>query len=240
MANSGLKDYSEVFQLMSELSLISRPPLGFVVEGAGEHGCYPSIVSRIVNASNFDIPIVNAGGYGGIIRNIQEQLTSLVRLKKPYHIIVTVDLKDVIDAGFYSTCADLLLDLNGKIDDWFRSAQDDTRLQSLPERISVVIQVLKFESWFAADVAGLKTAGYVQSDVDQPDNTDKLRNPDQWLKDRIIGTKSVKNQRHARLMVSSINPETMRDYSPSFDKFYREVQSSFTSWCSDCQLTTEF
>ena len=224
---------------MSELSLISRPPLGFVVEGAGEHGCYPSIVSRIVNASNFDIPIVNAGGYGGIIRNIHEQLTSLLRLKKPYHIIVTVDLKDVIDDGFYSTCEDLLLDLNCKISDWFNSAQDDPRLQPLPERISVVVQIPKFESWFVADVASLKTSGHVQSDADQPDNTDELRNPAQWLKDRIIGTKSIKNQRHVRLMVSSLNPEVMRVHSPSFDKFYREVQSSFISWYSDCQLTTE-
>jgi len=95
---------------MSEfIEKICQPPIGFIVEGDGEYYCYPSLVCRILRKRGFDIPIVNAGGCGSLVKRLDDHLDSLVLSKHPYNIIVTLDLKDMLSEHFYSDCKQLIL-----------------------------------------------------------------------------------------------------------------------------------
>jgi hypothetical protein len=214
---------------MSEaIPLVIRPPLGFVVEGHGEYYCYPSLVCRVVDGSGFPIPIANARGYGNIVCHLGDQLRDLVLAYHPYHVIVTVDLKDVLEAGLYASCSELRTELERQASDWLLGAQEQPRLQPLPESIVAVIQVKKFESWMIADVCGLRESGYLVVDEDQPVDVDEdVDDPASWLRRCTLPGLKLKNPRCAKEVVTCLDPEIIRANSRSFEKFHREVCSSY-------------
>lgn len=220
-----------------EVALLNRPPIGFVVEGHGEYNCYPSLVCRIVNGTGFKIPRVNAGGYGNIARHLGEQLKALVLADHPYAVIITLDLKDVLEIGLFNSCKDLCVDLENQVREWLTSSQCEPRLQPLPEHIVFVIQVQKFESWIIADVEGLKKSGCLKTDLPQCSNTDKeVPDPATLLRKHMLPGQNQKNPRCAKSIISCLDPSVIRLYSPSFDKFYREVEFSYGCWCQACHL----
>jgi hypothetical protein len=225
---------------MSEgIDLVRRPPLGFIVEGHGEYNCYPSLVCRIVEAKGFNVPRVNAGGYGNIARHLGDQLHALVLAHHPYHVIVTLDLKDVVDAGLYSDCADLRQDLEHQVEEWLETRGSHQRLRPLPERILAVVQVQSFESWMLADISGLRSCGYLRADEAQPRHVDdEVPDPVSWLRGRTAPGRNHKNPGCAREIISSLNPSAMRVNSRSFDKFHREVSSSFDRWRRECGISS--
>jgi hypothetical protein len=224
---------------MSERSLlVARPPLGFVVEGQGEFNCYPSLVCRVVDASGFAIPIVNAGGYGNITRHFGDHLGHLALAYHPYHVIVTMDLKDALEAGLYESCESLRAHLEEQARDWLRRARQQPRLCPLPERIVAVIQVQKFESWMIADIGGLRESGYLAVDEDQPPDVDQqVTDPAAWLRGRTLGGLNPKNPRCAKQVISCLDPVIIRVNSRSFDKFRREVCASYGRWSDECGLS---
>lgn len=224
---------------MSETaSAINRAPIGFIVEGHAEYHCYPSLVCRIVNSKGFPVPRVNARGCGNIVRRLADQLKFLVLAHHPYHVIITLDLKDVLDEGLYGTCAELLVSLEDQARDWLDNSQADPRLHPLPERIIAVVQVQQFESWIIADCQGLRGSGYLAVDDPQPLNVDEeVSEPIAWLRTRTSPGRYQKNPRCARAVISCLDPDTIRVNSRSFDKFYREVSSSYTCWCQECGLS---
>ena len=217
-------------------NLFGRPPIGFVVEGRGEYDCYPSIVSRILSAKGFKLPRVNAGGYGNIVRHLGDQLNALVLADSPFHVIVTVDLKEVLDEGLYNTCAQLCASLEKQAQDWLANARHDSRLHPLPDVITVVVQIQKFESWMIADTAGLTSSGYLATGTPQLDNVDQqVCNPATWIGQHVLPGKDLKNPKCARHVVASLDIDTMKAHSPSFDKFRRQVLYSYDDWFKKCQ-----
>ena len=224
--------------MIDMIGLVRRPPLGFIVEGHGEFNCYPSLVCRIVEGSGFKVPRVNAGGYGNIVRHLGDQLRALVLVHHPYHVIVTLDLKDVIAADLYDGCAELREDLEKQASEWLADSESQARLQPLPERILVVVQVQRFESWMIADTVGLRSSGYLTADEGQPLHVDEeVYDPLSWLHRRTAPGRNHKNPTCAKEVVSSLDPRTMRVNSRSFDKFHREVCSSYWRWCQECGLS---
>lgn len=224
---------------MTDGRLIQRPPLGFVVEGYGEFNCYPSLVCRIVNSSGFKVPCVNAGGFGGIWATLGEQLSALVLAHHPVHIVVTVDLIDLVKEQLVQDCPALLAKMRNDVAQWLAGpAQLDGRLLPLPDRISCVIQVQKFESWFAADVAGLDAEGHLRAPArEQLEDVDNsVLDPASWLRDALLPGISLKNPKQARKLVSAIRPGEMRRHSRSFDRFAREVELGFNDWRSRCGI----
>jgi len=225
-------------RLNDPVPLVSRPPIGFIVEGHGEYNCYPSLVCRIVQGSGFSVPRVNAGGYGRITRHLPDQLRDLVLAHHPYHVIITLDLKDVLDAGLYGSCGELRTDLEHQAREWLASSHEAPRLQPLPERISVVIQVQKFESWMIADIGGLRQAGYLGVEEAQPVNVDDhVTDPTSWLRARMLPGLNHKDPRCAKKVISCLDPRVIRVNSRSFDKFYREVLSSYAGWFQLCDIS---
>jgi len=216
---------------------VNRPPIGFIVEGHGEYNCYPSLVCRVVNSTGFPVPRLNAGGYGKITSHLADQLRDLVLTHHPYHVIITLDLREVLAGGLYSSCAELRADLEHQAAHWLASSQVQPRLHPLPERIIAVIQVQSFESWMIADIGGLRESGYLAVDECQPENVDEeVSNPASWLHRRRLPGRNHKNPMCARAIISCLDPSVVRSNSRSFDKFCREVLLSYSAWCRECGM----
>jgi hypothetical protein len=223
--------------MIERLERIQRAPIGFIVEGEGEFYCYPSLVCRVLDKRGLYCPVVNAGGYGNIIRHLDDQLTSLTLRCNPCNVIVTVDLKDALDRGLCNDCADLRVCLEQQACNWLLAAMRDSRLAPLPDRIKIVIQVPKFESWVIADVDHLCSSGHIAiTEYQLPDVDSQIANPAQWLKERLAPRVSLKNPKHAKEMISKLDPNVMRQNSASFDKFCRETTACYTLWCHQCGL----
>lgn len=208
----------------------NRPPIGFIVEGHGEYNCYPSLFCKISNASGFKIPIVNAGGCGGIIKHLGEQLDNLLMTDSPESVIVTVDLKDAIHQGFAENHAKLIQLLELSIAKWQECAANDPRLQPLPNRICCVIQVRKFESWLIADIEGLKNADLIRPDLDQMTDAEAILEPTAWLKDALKCESNLKSPQFAKKVVAALTPDIMKNHSQSFSIFHTECQALYEEW----------
>lgn len=214
---------------------VTRPPIGFIVEGAGEYNTYPSLCSRIVNNNSLHIPCVNSGGYGGITSNLKEQLNDLVLIYHPFSIIITIDLIDVIKAQLFIDCTQLYSFLSNQSNEWLLESASNPRMHPLPEYIQTVIQIPKFESWMISDIISLKTANYLNSEVESVNDVDNtINDPHSWLKDNSISSLNPKDPVIAKNIISTINPDIMKTNSSSFDKFFREVEKHFNLWQNAC------
>jgi hypothetical protein len=212
-----------------------RPPLGFIVEGKGEYYSYPSIVSRIVKACGFCIPVSNAEGYGGILNHIDEHLTDMISSWKPVTIIVTMDLIDVIRAGIVEDCKELTKTLSDSIFRWVEQNKSSNKFVPFPDLFKIIVQIPKFEAWLIADKANLKRGGYIHEEGAPWLNVDdEVSNPVQWLEENCQKRINVKHPGTCKEMVTAIDVEIVRGYSRSFDKFYREVKFCYDFWLEKC------
>lgn len=217
-------------------SITIRPPIGFIVEGMGEYNSYPSLFSRIVNNDHLYIPRINSGGYGGITSNLKEHLSDITLAYHPYTLFITLDLIDVIKANLFNDCSALFDHLILQKNDWLLNAKHDNRMAPLPEYIQIVIQIQKFETWMISDVTGLIDAGFISPSVSSIKDVDNfITDPCSWLEDNSTQPLNTKNPAVAKTIISSIDPNVMKDNSLSFNKFYREVQKYYALWEQACQ-----
>ena len=210
--------------------MVTRPPVGFVVEGRGEYYCYPSLFCRCIGGVSLSVPRVNAGGCSNIIKRLKEQLTDLCLSYKPYSIIVTTDLRDAIRQKHVSNCQELLVLLKDQIEEWLIEARSDKRLSPLPVSITPVIQVHTFESWIIADLKSLKKSNYIPENTEEFTNVEEIENPAKWLRENMVHRTDIKDPHFARGITSVIDPDRMKTSSKSFDKFYRESCASYFDW----------
>ena len=179
-------------------------------------------------------------GYGSVIRKLDEHLNHIVLADHPCNIIVTVDLKDVVSEKIYSECKVARKDLEQQAEAWLEKVSKHERLIPLPYRIVIVFQIQKFETWIISDISGLSKSGYIVKPEIQLQNVDEqIINPMAWLKSNLIPDTSLKNPKHAKAIISQLNPNVMRRNSPSFDKFFRETTLCYKDWCSVCGITNE-
>ena len=196
--------------------------LGFIVEGHCEFDAVPSFVGKILGYFNF--PIHNAKGIGNIIKNLDKELLFLVKNHKPKNIIISLDASDAIKEGLCKSCVELK-------DIVLASAQDFIKIQmngslELPQNIVVVIADKTYDTWLCSDLEGLKTCELIDGKkiTETYINVDKeIASPSSWIKSKLKETANPKNRRHRKKLASSIRPEVGKDFSPSFDKFIREV-----------------
>lgn len=223
--------------MAADHELSKRPALGFVVEGSGEYYCYPSIVARLLGLGGVRWHRVNANGCGAILSRLDEQLTDLVMASHPVGVVVTIDLADALRSGRFVDCASLLTHLRESVKRWRRSAEHDGRLQPLPESVSIVLQVQKFETWFLADVESLveKVPDRVR-DIGLSDVDSVKEDPVKVLRHCFGEGVDLKQPRIARKLVSKLNLDTVRSRSRSFDKFAREVLRLYGQWEDVCRV----
>ena len=222
------------FQLMSECAEYGRPPIGFVVEGRGEYYAYPSLVSKILGIGNCHIPVEMAGGAGSVVKNTKEHMTDLCSVFSPCNVIVSLDLKDVLEGGKFKDCSEVLGYFNKRIEQWMEEdCGVDDRIRCVPDGVSIVLQVKKFESWLLSDMRGLQESKYVSLSDEQIEDVDEMiEDPALWMRDKLNSNGKLKNPSHVKEMFSKLEPDEMRKNSKSFDKFYREVRSFYEGWMS--------
>lgn len=218
------------------MHIAARAPVGFVVEGKGEHQAYPSLVGRLLGARGLKLPRAAADGCGDVIENLHEHLDDLVSAHRPYKVLITLDLEDVVPCQAFPSCQHLIGFLNGRVENWVTNRAGNKRFEPLPTAIIPVVQIRQFETWWLADPEGLagcrlfdvNLAECTWADVDMA-----VDNPVQWLTERQRVRCKLKRPSIAREVVSSLDPTKMRQRSPSFDKFSREVLAGYNAWLAE-------
>jgi Domain of unknown function (DUF4276) len=211
-----------------------RPPIGFVVEGAGEHAAYPTLASRSIGtATGLHLPRVNAAGYGGIVANLEEHLDDLVTAHHPFGVLVALDLRDVLRGGRSRDCVTLRRDLVHRVQAWMTLRGRVPRFQPLPQTVAVVIQVQMFETWWLSDPEGLSRTGLFRIDTREcawADVDNEVDNPAAWLQKRAIGSSNLKSPVLAKTVASRLDPSVMARQSRSFRKLKNEVTAAYAAW----------
>lgn len=217
------------------MNYFERPVFGLVVEGHAEYKSFPSLISRILDVNGLNLKVLNARGFGSITSNLDEHLTDLARFSSPHHIIVTVDLIDTISNRICENCNELLEMLSESIDNWILQAQNDDRIDYLPESIVPVIQIQNLESWMISDPHNLSDLPVFDVDLNDcnwENVDDEIRNPKGWLIDKSTTSIKVKKPSFVNSVFSASNVDIMIDNSRSFNKFSREVLQAYENWCN--------
>ena len=201
----------------------NRPKIGCIVEGEGERYSYPSLISKILKQSHHHVPIVPAGGCGGITRNLEEKLESLFRTHKPESVIVTIDLQDLLKQNLYPTCIDAVRDLDARGIKWIEANKNQVRFHPLPDRIITVVQDKKYESWLISDLESLRDSGLLIETFVGHTDADSVPNPCSWINKNFKMRFNSKSPAEVKRLVSNLDADKMRQCSRSFDKFFREV-----------------
>ena len=213
-----------------------RHPLGFIVEGHGEYNAFPSMVTNITGYKIY-VPILNAGGFGAITNNLSQQLIDFLLMYEAQFLFVCIDLIDVKKANLFHSCNELLKHLNNKIKHFETHTYPNfSRLNPLPEKIGVIIQIQKFETWMLSDFSSLVDNQYIDSSLTQLEDVDnQIQNPNSWIMDNFLNKAfDPKNPNHAKQLLGGLDPSIMRTNSHSYDKYCREIEIGFNKWCSDC------
>lgn len=219
------------------MNVATRPPVAFIVEGAGEAVTFPGLAARICGTKGLHCPTVNAEGYGGVLANLHEHLDDVARFR-PLTVVITVDLRDVLRDKRFPNCATLVSSIATDAEKWLESRRGVEHFEPLPEDIIVVAQIQKFETWWLADPEALSRQQYFEIDLAecQWTNVDvEVPNPTAWLIERCKGPVSLKSRDLAIDVIRAARPVKMRQLSPSFDKFHRETESAYQRWVTQVQ-----
>lgn len=197
-----------------------------IVEGDCEYDCYPSFISKITDYPTY-VPMLNCGGIGSLIVNLEEHLLDIVRGFAPETIIITVDLKDAIDQKFVSDCSQLKELLHRKSLEWLERSKTTKIKKDLPKNISIVIVDKTYETWLIADMVGLASCDLIVSDkLDETfENVDtEITSPSGWLKSKLCENIDPKSKRYRKQIGKCINPIRGEHFSRSLKKFCKEVR----------------
>ncbi len=200
--------------------------LGLIVEGHCEYDSFPSLLSRIPQTPHY-VPIINAGGIGNIINNIQEHLLSMIRLHSPNKIVITVDYRDALREGLVENCIELKDIVTQRCQEFLK--QQTNGVLKLPENIVVVVADKTFETWICADLQSLKANDMFNSELitEEFHNVDQeIENPKAWLKSKLAKDIDLKSRGNRVKIYKKLDPIVAKEKSRSFNKFYREVANT--------------
>ena len=209
-----------------------RAPIGFVVEGHGEHATFPGIVTRILRLERCHVPRALGRGFGGITSNLHEHLDDLVQAYHPLSVVVTVDRDDAMGAFGVESCEEARAAIEEMITGWVESRSLIPRMEPLPLSIVAVLQVPVFESWWLADCAGLASTGLFtfEEAADWTDVDSEVTRPETFLLKRRTVSTNIKSAAVAKTVVASLDLDTVHARSRSFRKFVKEIRIAYDRW----------
>lgn len=203
-------------------------PLGLIVEGAGEFHALPNLIRKAFPVPYAPLPVVNAGGIGNIISNLEQLLVDLVRLHHPCRVIITLDMVDVV-GSFFTSCATLRLSLEDRCRTWLATQAGNFGLHPLPEAIATVVQTPAFEAWLMAgcesfQAAGMTVPSFVPHGFNDVDAA-SINHRD-FLHRSLVGGYRKRPSEVSRLS-KTIDPLLASKSSRSFRKFMKEVAAAY-------------
>lgn len=204
-------------------------PLGLIVEGAGEFHALPNLIRKAFPSPYAPLPVVNAGGIGNIVSNLEQLLVDLVRLHHPRRVIITLDKADVV-GSLFTSCENLRISLEDRCATWLAAHAGNFGLHPLPEAIVTVVQTPLFEAWLMADcrsfeAAELTVAGFTPHTFDNVDAAPV--NHRDFLHRSLVGGYRKRPSEVTRLS-KAIDPYAAANFSRSFRKFMKEVAVAYS------------
>lgn len=91
-------------------------------------------------------------------------------------------------------------------------------------RISVVLAKVEYEAWFLAAARSLAGKRGLDNGLTSPSDPEAVRNPKRWLTERMPFDRAYRETLDQPALTSVFDLEAARS-SPSFDKFWRDVES---------------
>lgn len=228
-ADCGSRAYSAVYRLMSDpqSACAWRPEVGFIVEGQCEVAAYPTLLAALLGYPVGHFPIALAGGCDRLLVDLHGLLDDLCRTRMPKHVIITVDSMDFNNHPQFGDCKVLRGHLAEQSRAWLSARSTYSNGITLPDSVVPVVQHRAFETWIIADPVGLRAVPeliHLDESVAWTDVDTEIQNPVKWLRDRIKGAVNTKNPLVLKRLAAALNPTRMREVSPSYDKFCREIQ----------------
>ena len=214
-------------------SHVIRPKLGFILEGKSEFVSYPTLVAKIIPGENY-VPRVLARGNGAVIKHLEQHLDDLYKSHGPHKIIITLDLRDALEARASTDCASLRETLQARAEGWLDGKKCTEPCGRLPDQIIVIIQVPEFEIWMLTDPDGLIRSGLFETrpDVPDSDNIDVLiSKPYRRVMEHIRKPHDTKKGITAKQIMQQIHLDKMRQSSRSFRKLLKEILAAYQTGC---------
>ena len=86
-----------------------------------------------------------------------------------------------------------------------------------------------------SDFSSLVRNQYIEPSLTQITDVDnQIHNPTTWIKNHFIDKGfDPKNPMKAKQLLSRLDPSIMRTNSYSYDKYCREIESSYEKWLTD-------
>jgi hypothetical protein len=207
---------------------MTQVPLGLIVEGAGEFNALPNLVRKAFPAPYAPLPVVNAGGIGNIISNLEQLLVDLVRLRHPRRIIITLDKADVV-GSLFSSCENLRVSLERRCEAWRKAHALNFGLHPLPDAIAIVVQNPRFEAWLTAGLPSFQAAQLTVPSFTLPRFADvdiaPLNHRD-LLHRSLVGGYRKRPSEVTRLS-KVLDPASASNLSRSFRKFMKEAAAAY-------------
>ncbi|WP_199485184.1 DUF4276 family protein [Actinomadura craniellae] len=190
--------------------------IGTIVEGQGEVQALPVVLRRIaarcVPETWLDLPRPYRAGRGSLLKagGIEAAVTVVAEANRVDGVLVVIDADDDCPA----TLGPGLL----------RRAQE-----CRPDKQhAVVLANREFEAWFLAAAPSLGGVRGLAEHLDLPAEPERPRDCKGWLTSRRTDGQSYKPTADQAALADRFDLDMARAHSPSFDKFYRDVERLLT------------
>lgn len=184
-----------------------------VVEGHGEVPALPKVLYRIAHHSsvwNLRVPTPFRVPRGRLLR---EGGIENVVAAQAHRVGSTGGVLMVLDAD-----DDCPADLGPRLLARARSVRSDIR-------VSVVLSKSEFEAWFIAAATSLGGRCGLPSGLEPPANPEGIRDAKGWIATRREDGLGYQPTVDQPMLASAFDLDQARKGAPSFDKFWREVES---------------
>ncbi|MEU8269014.1 DUF4276 family protein [Sphaerisporangium sp. NPDC049002] len=94
--------------------------------------------------------------------------------------------------------------------------------------IAVVLANREFEAWFLAAAKSLRGCTSLRADLRPPDDPERIRGCKEWLTNHRTDHQSYNPKKHQTSLAALFELHLARQNSPSFDKFWRDVEYLIT------------
>ncbi len=190
--------------------------LSCIVEGHGEVQAVPILLEQIVralnpalelNASPLLFPRQKLVKSGELERVVQ---LAAFTVEPPGAILILIDADD-----------DCPAELGPELLARAKQASPDVP-------IGVVLANPMYEAWFLAAIESLRGKCDLAEDVPPMDDPETVRRPKKFLTKHMRGSRAYSAIPDQRALTAVFDMELARERSPSFTKFWREIERLFT------------
>lgn len=191
--------------------------IGLLVEGHGEMAAMPILVRRIAEAFSPEVPLRLPPSAWRVPKH--KMLQSDAEILKPINVFAQAITRS---GGGILVVWDADDDCPAS-----EGPRQQKRIQALrPDvRIRVVIANREFESWFLAAAASLSAANHLLPGVIDHPLPESLRDAKGWITANRPAGRPYREIEHQHQFSKSLDPNYVRQRSPSFDKLCREIAS---------------